>query len=137
MDDPDFSLLYADLGLPPDCSLEEFKRAYRRRVARLHPDRNGGATASPDSQAALRSLFAAHAAVNRFHRRHGRMPGGIVGRDGVPGGSRVPPRSHLPAVTAAGNPVRRAARSTLGLAIVFVVLLVLLASRGWLDVMPG
>lgn len=72
---PDFSLVYYQLGLRPDCSLEEFRSAYMRRIAELHPDRSGRESGTVEAQAMLRELVSSYAAVNRFHRRHGRMPG--------------------------------------------------------------
>lgn len=67
----DFLALFQELGLPENCRLDEFKLAFRRRVAQLHPDRNGDA-----SQAVhLQNLIAAYDAALQFHRRHGRLPG--------------------------------------------------------------
>jgi hypothetical protein len=76
----DFSQLYSQLGLGPECSLEDFRHACRRRIADLHPDR-GGATdaASPDAteaeQIPLDELLALYAKAIRFHGQHGRLPG--------------------------------------------------------------
>jgi curved DNA-binding protein CbpA len=39
---------YRTLGLMPDASLEEIKRAYRRLAMRYHPDRNGSSSESED-----------------------------------------------------------------------------------------
>jgi hypothetical protein len=70
-DDTDFIALYRDLDLAADCSLETLKRAYRRRVAELHPDRHGDDQASGE----LKSLNLRYAAALEFQRRHGRLPG--------------------------------------------------------------
>lgn len=69
--DFDFIALYRELGVDADCSLEEFRRAYRRRVGELHPDRGGGARDVPRLQR-LNSLY--EAALG-FQREHGRLPG--------------------------------------------------------------
>ena len=71
----DFALLYMQLGLHPDCSLEELKRAYRVRVAELHPDRHLDRSASDDANSALTELTALYSGAIRFHRIHGRLPG--------------------------------------------------------------
>jgi hypothetical protein len=73
----DFLDLYKDLGLHPDCGLAEFKQAYRRRVAILHPDRQ--ADNRPDAPAAdrLQHLTALYGAAIIFERRHGRLPGAV------------------------------------------------------------
>jgi hypothetical protein len=71
----DFVRLYAELGLQPGCSLEEFKLAYRRRVAELHPDRLGPDAISVDTHQRLSNLIASYRASLRFHRQYGRLPG--------------------------------------------------------------
>lgn len=72
---PDFALLYARLGLPPDCTLEQFKHACRQRIAQLHPDKSPGAASSmPDLP--ISELISLYVSAVRFHRRHGRLPGG-------------------------------------------------------------
>ncbi len=72
---PDFALLYARLGLPPDCTLEQFKHACRQRIAQLHPDKSPGAASSmPDLP--ISELISLYVSAMRFHRRHGRLPGG-------------------------------------------------------------
>lgn len=71
---PDFSDLYFQLGLRPDCGLEDLKRAYHRRVARLHPDRPDAQSTTP-TELPLADLMALYGAATRFHRRYGRLPG--------------------------------------------------------------
>lgn len=68
----DFIALYRELGIQPECSPDEFKRAYRKRVSELHPDRFGDGT---DSEEALKTLNSAYAVALDFHRMHGRFPG--------------------------------------------------------------
>lgn len=127
---PDFSLLYSELNLPPDCSLEDFKCAYRRRIAELHPDRTGGDPSSPEAQAALPALFSTYVAVTRFHRRYGRMPGGLVAVHGSRS-VQAASRSSLPISVPAGDESERPARSTVRLVILFIALMVLLATWDW------
>ncbi len=69
----DFSRLYSELGLQPDCSLEEFKLAYRRRIGELHPDRHGDSPVASDLP--LKDIIALYAKATRFHGEHGRLPG--------------------------------------------------------------
>ncbi len=69
----DFSRLYAELGLQPDCSLDEFKLAYRRRIGELHPDRHRDSPV--DSDLPLKDIIALYAKATRFHGQHGRLPG--------------------------------------------------------------
>jgi len=71
----DFALLYVQLGLHPDCSLEELKRAYRVRVGELHPDRHLDRPSSDEDNSALTELTALYSGAIRFHRIHGRLPG--------------------------------------------------------------
>ncbi len=72
---PDFSQLYAELGLHPGCSLEEFQRAYRQRLSERHPDRTHS-VATPPGALPLNELIALHSSAIAFHREHGRLPGG-------------------------------------------------------------
>ncbi len=73
---PDFSKLYGQLKLRPDCSLEEFKHAYRRKVATLHPDRIGPEGIATDSERiALADLMSLYGMAMQFQKDHGRLPG--------------------------------------------------------------
>ncbi len=69
----DFSRLYSDLGVHPDCSLDDFKLAYRRRIGELHPDRLPNTDIKPDLPA--EELNALYAQAMRFCERYGRLPG--------------------------------------------------------------
>ena len=73
----DFLRLYEELGLAPDASLDDLKRAYRRRVSELHPDRHLDAADEVSRGAAerLQHLTVMYAAATDFHRQHGRLPG--------------------------------------------------------------
>jgi hypothetical protein len=71
----DFSQLYSQLGLGPDCSLEEFRHACRRRIADLHPDRADADTVADVTQIPLDELLVLYAKAIRFHGQHGRLPG--------------------------------------------------------------
>ena len=73
----DFLRLYQELGLVPGASLEELRRAYRRRVSELHPDRSGqSCTASlPGAAERLQRITVLYGAATQFHRQHGRLPG--------------------------------------------------------------
>lgn len=70
----DFALLYSRLGLRPDCTLAEFKRAYRLRIGKLHPDKGPG-IGGPENDDELAELIRLYTTATRFHRRHGRLPG--------------------------------------------------------------
>ncbi|MFT4255609.1 MAG: J domain-containing protein [Pseudoxanthomonas sp.] len=69
----DYSRLYAQLRLEPDCSLEELRCAYRKRVAELHPDRAGDAPPATEPQ--LAALISLYRQALQFHAVHGRLPG--------------------------------------------------------------
>ncbi|MFS8136552.1 MAG: J domain-containing protein [Thermomonas sp.] len=71
----DMSQLYSRLGLRPDCTLDEFKHAYRRRIAELHPDHTKGTARDANT---LSELVWLYATASSFHRRHGRLPGAPV-----------------------------------------------------------
>lgn len=73
--DSDFSQLYAQLGLSPQAGAEDLKRAYRRRIGQLHPDRHAGDTDAPDTQAEFAHLVSLYGMAMRFQRQHGRLPG--------------------------------------------------------------
>jgi hypothetical protein len=74
----DFLDLYRQLRVSPDCSLDEFKRAYRRCVSTLHPDRKPpGQEGYRNSRSAqrLQQLNVQYEAAMDFQRLHGRLPG--------------------------------------------------------------
>jgi hypothetical protein len=77
-DETDFIDLYGKLRLDPGCSLEDFKRAYRRNVSMWHPDRRRGSRADMLAAARLQRLTAQYGAAMDFHRRHGRLPGAPI-----------------------------------------------------------
>lgn len=70
----DFLMLYKELRLRPGCAPEEFRHAYRRRVAELHPDRVP-LNLDADAATRLQNLTAMYAAAMEFQKRHGRLPG--------------------------------------------------------------
>lgn len=110
----DFSLVYSQLDLRPDCSLEEFRSAYMRRIAELHPDRSGREPATVEAQATLRELVSTYVAVTRFHRRYGRMPGASPRVSGNHPSTATPP--HGAATPGAHNPMMTAMRPALQIA---------------------
>ncbi|MHA6203846.1 J domain-containing protein [Dyella soli] len=71
----DFLDMYRTLGLRPGCDPRDLRMAYRRYVARLHPDRSGGASTDPVAAAQLQRLIAQYDAAMAFEREHGRLPG--------------------------------------------------------------
>jgi hypothetical protein len=73
-EDTDFVALYDELGLDAECTMADFKRAYRRRVAQLHPDHPDN---SPDISR-LQRLNRLYAAAIEFQRAHGRLPGALM-----------------------------------------------------------
>ena len=92
----DFLMLYQELGLVPGCSIDELKRAYRRSISKLHPDRSSGSdTAKPiHAIERLQQLTQLYGAAIDFHRRYGRLPGAAVARRPV--SSRTPRTRAMP-----------------------------------------
>ena len=76
----DFLRLYQELGLVPGASLEDLRRAYRRRVSELHPDRSGqSCTASlPGAAERLQRITVLYGAATQFYRQHGRLPASSI-----------------------------------------------------------
>lgn len=111
LDKADFFSLYQQLGLKPGCTFDELKAAYRRRVAELHPDRRG-ADADPADAARLQELTAAYNAASTFHRRYGRLPGGMHHAPRAP-----MPRATRVAQPAVAVPTRSGGRRWLWLAL--------------------
>ncbi|MBB1061453.1 J domain-containing protein [Lysobacter spongiae] len=134
--DSDFNRLYAQLGLRPDCTLEAFKRAYRRKVAELHPDRHPGATtgAAEADALSLSELTSLYTTATRFHRAHGRLPGAAPSSRLV----EVPRRRHVPPaegdttlpmrLEADGNPRRQTRLAALVVVLIVVLIVILEAS---------
>jgi hypothetical protein len=109
----DFLELYRELGVSPGCCLLDFKRAYRRHVARLHPDRRGEEQPRVGEQ--LQQLTAQYSAAMEFQRRHGRLPGAQASvRAGV---SEPAMRTALPPLRQTREPRRGPSKVTLLLAI--------------------
>ena len=70
-EDTDFAALYRELGIDATCSLAELRSAWRRRVAKLHPDQGGSA----EDTGRLQQLNQRYDAALDFHARYGRIPG--------------------------------------------------------------
>ena len=77
-EDTDFSALYRTLGITPTCTSGQFRQAYRRAVARLHPDQRGGG----GDVSELQELNRLYRAATAFERAHGRLPGAPPEPDG-------------------------------------------------------
>ncbi|RNF83276.1 hypothetical protein [Montanilutibacter psychrotolerans] len=135
---PDLTLLYSQLGLKPNCSLEELQLAYRRRISELQSNREAGSTPSPESAAALRDLIGLYTTASRFQRRYGRLPGAPPRRSGSAGHSMYAAPMRVRARYAAppsGNRPSTRSRVMLGMAVTILVLvfgLLAVASGEWL-----
>jgi hypothetical protein len=110
--DTDFIALYDELGVGPDCAPEDLRKAYRRRVAELHPDRH---VVSAEHTRRLQRLNALYDAAMSFQRSHGRLPGTST---------RMPQRPHAQATNFDARSDRRAtsARRRVVLFVVFAAL---------------
>lgn len=93
-DDTDFVALYDELGLDAECSLADFKHAYRRRVAKLHPDLTGNSS----DVSRLQRLNRLYAAALDFQHLHGRLPG--ASHSGATRTHSHLPRPHPPSASA-------------------------------------
>ncbi|TCV97625.1 DnaJ-like protein [Luteibacter rhizovicinus] len=89
----DFLDLYQKLGVSPGCDVAEFKQAYRRHIAQLHPDRAGNASVDAGE---LQRVIAQYGAAMDFLRRHGRLPGAAPSRGGAANEPVVPQRVSEP-----------------------------------------
>jgi hypothetical protein len=125
----DFLDLYKILGLDPGCGLAEFKQAYRRRVAVLHPDRRSDDGASAIAAERLQHLTAMYGAAMEFERQHGRLPGALPVRHSPVEASPSP--APAPSIAA---PPRRRWRWLLVAAAALTFIAWLLWGSGWL---PG
>ncbi|WP_440225213.1 J domain-containing protein [Dokdonella sp. MW10] len=69
--------LYQAFGLEPGAGIDDLRLAYRRRVAKLHPDRHAHRDPISAQLAGeeLKRLTVLYDAGVDFHRRHGRLPG--------------------------------------------------------------
>ena len=114
----DFIDLFHELGVSANCDLAEFRLAYRRCVAQLHPDRFGGSTADPTR---LQRLTVMYEAALDFHRRHGRLPGYATQPAAPP--PNVPPPA--PASTVSPPPAKRSRLR-------YVLALIALAALTWM-----
>lgn len=131
--EPDLSTVLAELNLSPTCTLEEFQRALRRRISELHPDRGGRTAGSPEDQATLHRLLSTYSAVTRFHRRYGRMPGvPLAGGNGDFRTTMVHPA--LQAQVVEEPDPEHVDGPTVRIALLFIALVLLLASWDWLVV---
>jgi hypothetical protein len=86
----DFIEMFHELGVSANCTMAEFRLAYRRCVAQLHPDRAGGEVAD---QSRLQRLTVMYEAALDFHRRHGRLPGYATQPSAPPANATPPPAS--------------------------------------------
>jgi hypothetical protein len=110
----DFLDLYGKLGLDSDCGVAEFKQAYRRHVAMLHPDRPTGIQTDPETAGPLQELIAQYGAAMEFYRRHGRLPGALMSSGFTMRDTAARPSRHPPAPPGASRSKLLVALATIG-----------------------
>lgn len=125
---PDLESFYSQLDLRPNCSWEEFQRAYRRQVRELHPDRHQRELQSAEQRAQLRHLISLHAKVDRFYRRYGRMPGA----NGNPQALIAPRRTNTPSSSLDSPGNDRPVQLAVILMVLLLALLILGSYWNWL-----
>lgn len=74
MQDSQLSALYSVLGLQPDCSWDELRKAYRRQSRQWHPDRYALPSEHKFATERMKAINHAYAELSRFHNVHGRLP---------------------------------------------------------------
>lgn len=137
-EDTDFAALYRELGIDATCSPAELRGAWRRRVAKLHPDHGGSA----EDTGRLQRLNQRYDAALDFHARHGRMPGAVVsGRPVDEAVESSPPNAwRRTDVAANGNPAAgfgRIPRYFVAIALLVVALLGWRIATGRGDTIDG
>lgn len=122
---PDIAQLYSQLDLRPDCGLDDLKRAYRRRISELHPDKPGTGSADAGSLR-ISELNSLYDEAMRFHRAHGRLPGAPPSPSRRNRSTATVPMLVISPDAARARAHAAARRRTTMIAVLLIVLLVLL-----------
>lgn len=132
----DFSQLYSQLNLRPDCTLAELKHAYRKRIAELHPDRHASEVQDEAESARLAALISLYKMAVHFHHLHGRLPGSTGDGNDTQGAEPHQPAARRPSARGQPDPARGRGPSSTGggqwwiLAILMLLLAYVVLSRG-------
>lgn len=122
----DFFRLYSQLGLHPDCSLEEFKQAYRRRIAEVHPDKAAAPGNTDSTSLDVSELNSAYAAALSFHKRQGRLPGSKPHAPATPRKAALRYPTPPKATPATGIPSTSSGRGNLLVALLIALIMVMI-----------
>ncbi|MFK2874606.1 J domain-containing protein [Dyella lipolytica] len=125
----DFLDLYRILGLNPGCELSEFKQAYRRKIAMMHPDRIANSRLNAQATKWVQRITTQYNAAMEFHRRYGRLPGAAAPTSRAPIDSGV--RAVHPPLALRG--LRKQVRARLMIALAVAAVCVLLWNVGSLS----